>query len=117
MFRFGLPSFKLLIAGAIAAAAFAYYKGELPELSKSGGGKARPEAAGQAPVPPKPVPPRKVATPVPAKPVPQRASAQGAIAPTPRPVKSLAMPRPKALATGSVAKQAKRPPASVPATK
>ena len=112
MFRFGLPSFKLLIAGAVAAAAFAYHKGLFPEAGKDGDVK-RPAAAIRLQIPPKVVQPRGADKP-PVKPAKgltekRRNGKPAQRASTARPAKDVAMPRP--MLTGSVSKPAKpRPP-------
>lgn len=108
MFRFGLPSFKLLIVGAVAALAFAYHKGVLFDPADTGAKKARPAAA--APRPARPVPPQKVAIPA------RKAAETKRNVASKTPARGMEMPRPKPLLTGAVGKQAKpRPPANVPA--
>jgi hypothetical protein len=115
MFRFGLPSFKLLIAGAVAAAAYAYHKGLFPETGK-GDGVKRPAAAMRVPVPPKPVGPQRAAKPQPAKGLVGKTGGRKVEqASAPRPAKELPMPKP--MLTGSVTKLAKpRPPEALPAS-
>lgn len=54
MSRFGLPSFKLLIAGALAAGAVAYYMGEFPDRAAKGASTTQP-TAGKAVRPAKPL--------------------------------------------------------------
>lgn len=116
MFRFGLPSFKLLLAGIIAAGAFAYYKGEFPDMPARGAKTAQP-AAVRTVRPPKPVSggeiagsPQRPAKPV-SSPRPTKISAPRETTPAPRPAEKFAAPRPTL--TGSVAKKP-RPPEAVP---
>lgn len=110
MFRFGLPSFKLLIAGAVAALAFAYHKGVLFDQADTGVRKTRPAAAVAPSRPAKPVPPQRVAVPTRKAAEQERSTASKASA------GGMEMPRPKPLLTGAVGKQAKpRPPAGIPA--
>jgi len=116
MGRIALPGFKLLIAGAIAAAAYAYHKGEFPDSGKAGDAAKRPAASGRVPTPPRAVQPQRAAMP-PAKATrgvaEKNASERARAAAAKRPMKELAMPKP--MLTGSVAKPAKpRPPESVP---
>ncbi len=107
MSRFGLPSFKLLIVGAVAALAYAHHKDALFDPSAEGAAKARPAASAAAPRPAKPVAPQKVTR--------DKSDAKKPKVASERATRGMEMPRPKPLLTGAIRKEAKpRPPASIP---
>lgn len=130
MSRFGLPSFKLLVAGALAAGAVAYYMGEFPDRPAKGARTTQP-AVKKAVRPAKPVAQQRVPTPAsrplkagaqprPTQAVGVRASAKAPTpakpAPSPEKAKANVPQRPAATLTGSIVKPP-RPPADLPVAK
>lgn len=122
MFRFGLPSFKLLVVGAVAAAAVAYYMGEFQDKAAKGARTTQPAAVGKTVRPAKPLSPQRAAAPAsqPAKtasqPRPTKAlPATGPAKPltAERPAEAKSVLRPPAMLTGSITRKP-RPPENLP---
>jgi hypothetical protein len=130
MSRIGLPSFKLLIAGAIGAAAVAYYMGEFPDKAATGARTTQP-AVVKAVRPDKPLSPKRTAAPAsppaksaiqprPTKTVGPLAPAKSISAPrsakalpSPNAAKAVVPPRSPVALTGSIVR-APRPPETLP---